>query len=52
MEGHAKDVVECTFVRSDVTEAPYFSTPVQLGVSVYTLRLDYTRSHCSQMEQR
>lgn len=25
-------VVECAFVRSDVTESPYFSTPLQLGV--------------------
>lgn len=25
-------VVECAFVRSDVTEVPYFSTPLQLGV--------------------
>ncbi|NXS07193.1 MDHM protein, partial [Neodrepanis coruscans] len=24
-------VVECAFVRSDVTESPYFSTPLQLG---------------------
>ncbi len=24
-------VVECTFVKSDVTETPYFSTPVLLG---------------------
>lgn len=24
-------VVECTFVKSDVTDAPYFSTPVLLG---------------------
>lgn len=34
MKGHSKNVVECTFVRSDVTEASYFATPVQLGVSV------------------
>ena len=26
-------VVECSYVRSDVTESPYFSTPVLLGVS-------------------
>lgn len=26
-----KGVVECTFVKSDVTEAAYFSTPVLLG---------------------
>ena len=25
------DVVECTFVKSDVTNAPYFSTPCRLG---------------------
>ena len=29
---HGKEgVVECTFVKSDVTEAAYFSTPVLLG---------------------
>jgi len=27
-------VVECAFVRSDETEAKYFSTPVLLGVSM------------------
>jgi hypothetical protein len=26
-----QDVVECTFVKSDVTDAPYFSTPCRLG---------------------
>ena len=26
-------VVECSYVRSDVTESPYFSTPILLGVS-------------------
>lgn len=26
-----KNVIECTYVRSDVTEAKYFSTPVLLG---------------------
>ncbi|XP_065893318.1 malate dehydrogenase, mitochondrial-like isoform X2 [Dysidea avara] len=31
MKGQSKNVVECTFVRSDVTEAPYFATEVQLG---------------------
>ena len=25
------DVVECTFIKSDVTETPYFATPVLLG---------------------
>ena len=25
-------IVECAFVRSDVTEAKYFSTPLLLGV--------------------
>ena len=24
-------VIECTFVKSDVTDAPYFSTPCRLG---------------------
>ena len=27
----ASGVVECTFVKSDVTEAAYFATPVRLG---------------------
>merc|ERR1711915_403091 len=27
----ASDVVECTFVESDVTDSPFFSTPVLLG---------------------
>ena len=27
------DVVECTFVKSDVTDAPYFSTPWRLSRS-------------------
>lgn len=31
MKGQAKNVVECTFVRSDLTEAPYFALPVKLG---------------------
>ena len=25
------DVVECAFVKSDVSEAPYFATPLLLG---------------------
>lgn len=29
----ASNVVECTFVESDVTDAPFFATPVELGVS-------------------
>lgn len=28
-----KGVVECAYVRSDITEAAYFSTPLLLGVS-------------------
>lgn len=32
-------VVECAFVRSDVTESPYFSTPLQLGVLLYIMSL-------------
>lgn len=27
----ASDVVECTFVESDVTDSPFFATPVLLG---------------------
>lgn len=29
--GGRQDIVECTFVKSDVTSAPYFSTPCRLG---------------------
>lgn len=29
---NGKNVVECSFVKSDITEASYFSTPLQLGV--------------------
>jgi len=29
-----KGVVECAYVRSDLTEAKYFSTPIILGVSL------------------
>lgn len=29
------NVVECSFVQSDVTEAKYFSTPILLGVSYF-----------------
>jgi len=29
-------IVECAFVRSDETEAKYFSTPLLLGVSLKT----------------
>lgn len=28
------NVVECSYVRSNVTEAKYFSTPILLGVSI------------------
>ncbi len=28
---NGKDVVECAYVASDITEAPYFATPIQLG---------------------
>lgn len=28
-----KEVVECTFVKSNVTDAAYFATPVRLGKS-------------------
>jgi len=30
-------VIECAFVRSDVTNAKYFSTPLILGVSWFSL---------------
>jgi malate dehydrogenase len=29
--GGEKDVVECTFVENNLTDAPFFSTPVRLG---------------------
>jgi malate dehydrogenase len=29
-------IVECAYVKSTITEASYFSTPVLLGVSIYT----------------
>lgn len=32
---NGQEVVECSFVKSDVTEATYFSTPLVLGVCVY-----------------
>ncbi|CAG2183275.1 unnamed protein product, partial [Oppiella nova] len=28
---NGKEVIECAFVKSDVTEAAYFSTPLVLG---------------------
>lgn len=28
-------VVECAYVRSDLTESQYFSTPILLGVSLF-----------------
>lgn len=28
-------MVECAYVRSDLTEAAYFATPLRLGVSPY-----------------
>ena len=31
-------VVEYAYIKSDVTEAPYFSTPVILGVSTRSAR--------------
>ena len=33
------DVVECAYVKSDETEAKYFSTPLVLGVSDVHARL-------------
>ena len=32
-------IVECAFVRSDETEAKYFSTPLLLGVCLYVCQL-------------
>lgn len=32
--GGEEGVVQCSFVRSDETEASYFSTPLLLGVSM------------------
>jgi malate dehydrogenase len=33
------NVVECSYVRSNVTEAKYFATPIQLGVSIFFIVL-------------
>lgn len=33
MKGH-DEPIECAYVRSDVTEAEYFATPLHLGVSL------------------
>lgn len=30
-------VVECAYVRSDLTESKYFSTPILLGVSLFII---------------
>lgn len=37
-------VVECAYVRSDLTESKYFSTPILLGVSL--LSFLYVRKYC------
>ena len=29
-----KGIVECAYIRSDLTESAYFSTPILLGVSI------------------
>lgn len=34
------NVVECSFVESSVTESPFFSTPVLIGVNLF-LKLYY-----------
>lgn len=34
-----KEVVECTFIASSVTESPYFATPVKLGPNGVELNL-------------
>lgn len=31
------NIVECTYVRSNITEAKYFATPVLLGVRIVNL---------------
>lgn len=36
-----QNIVECAYVRSNVTEAKYFSTPVLLGVSSFIRNLNY-----------
>jgi len=30
-------VVECSFVESTVTDSPFFSTPVLIGVNLFSL---------------
>lgn len=31
------NIIECAYVESNVTEVPYFSTPVVLGVSMFII---------------
>ncbi len=33
-------VVECAYVRSDLTESQYFSTPILLGVSLFVFKCE------------
>lgn len=35
-----QSIVECSYVRSNVTEAKYFSTPILLGVSTFCYLTD------------
>lgn len=37
-----KGVVECAYIRSDLTESPYFSTPIMLGVSKFPVLISST----------
>ncbi len=39
--GGKKGVVECAYVKSDVTEASYFATPLLLGVKFALLIISY-----------
>lgn len=47
--GGKKGVVECAYVKSDVTSASYFATPLLLGVSNVIL-LFYSFSNCTDLK--
>lgn len=38
-------IIECSYIKSDVTEASYFSTPILLGVSTVFDTLSYVFLH-------
>ena len=44
--GGKKNVVECTFVKSDVSETTYFATPVRLGVRALACLVSIRWENC------